>query len=100
VAAALRELVGDFGFRLAQNDARLPLALRLRLPRHGVFQRLRNAHVANLHRLHGDAPRIGLLVENALQFAAQHSRSVIICASSCRPIDSRSAVCALSDGLA
>ena len=51
--------------------ARLTLALGLRLARHGVFQSLRNFHVANLDRLHRDAPRIRLLIENALQFAPQ-----------------------------
>ena len=34
-----------------------------------------NLHIANLHRLHGDAPRRGLLVENALQFAGPASRA-------------------------
>ena len=65
----LREALRDLLFRLPQDVARLPLALGLRLPRHRVLQRLRDLHVANLDRLHGDAPRIGLLVENALQLA-------------------------------
>ena len=57
---------------VAENDARLPFPFRLRLARHGVFERLRNVHVADLDRLHGDAPGIGLLVQNPLQFLAQH----------------------------
>src|SRR5271157_3261199 len=63
----LHEAVGDFLFRLAQNDARLPFALRLRLARHGILQALRNLHVANLDRLHRNSPGIRLFVENPLQ---------------------------------
>src|SRR4029077_15736576 len=67
----LNEAVGNFRFCLAQNDSRLSLAFRLGLPRHGVFETLRNSHVSDLHRLNRYSPGICLLVENALEFASQ-----------------------------
>jgi len=38
-----------------------PLALCLRLAAHGILQVLRDNYIANLHRLHGDAPGVGAL---------------------------------------
>ena len=67
----LHKAIGDFLFCLAQNDAGLTLAFGLRLARHGVFQALRNFHVPNFDGLHGNAPGIRLLVEDALQFVAE-----------------------------
>src|SRR5208282_4596024 len=67
----LHEAVGDLAFGLTQNDASLTLALSLRLPGHGIFQTGGNFYVANLDRLHHDAPRVRLLIENALQLAAE-----------------------------
>src|SRR5207302_7821378 len=72
---SLHKTVGDFGFRLAQNNSCLSLALRLRLSRHGIFQPLRDLYVSDLNRLHRDAPRIRLLIENALQFRSEEHTS-------------------------
>ena len=49
----------------------MTLALRLGLARHGVFEPLRDLHIANLDRLHGYAPRVRLLVEDLLQLSPQ-----------------------------
>ena len=46
--------------------ASLPFALGLRLPRHRIFERLRDVHVADLHRLHRDAPWVRFFVQDAL----------------------------------
>src|SRR5579872_6928054 len=70
-SGSLHEAVGDFAFGLAEDDAGLTLALSLCLARHGILEALRDLHVANLDRLYGDAPRIGLLVEDALEFATE-----------------------------
>ena len=58
---------GDLLFAFAQDDARLALAFGLRLAAHRVFQVLRDDHVADLDRLHGDAPRRGAFVDDLLQ---------------------------------
>ena len=47
---ASREFRRNVRLGRAQDDAGLPFALGLRLPRHRVFERLRDVHVANLHR--------------------------------------------------
>ena len=62
VSRGLGEFFGDLCFRLPQDDARLALSLGLRFARHRVLKCLGDLHVANLHRLHGDAPGVGLLV--------------------------------------
>ncbi len=61
-----RELVGDFRFGAAQDDARLTLGLRL--TRHGILQRGQDLHITDLYGLNRDPPRVGLLVEQPLQF--------------------------------
>ena len=44
------------------------IALGLGLAAHGVLELLRDVDVPDLDGVHGDAPRVRLLVENALQF--------------------------------
>ncbi len=63
----LSKRVGDLLLRFAQDDACLALALGLRLAGHGVFQVLWDDHIADLDRLHGDAPGGGALVDDLLQ---------------------------------
>src|SRR3954452_25271949 len=67
----LRKLIRNLGLGLAKNVAGLALAVGLRLARHGVLESLRDFHIANFHGLNHDPPGIRLLIENALQFAAQ-----------------------------
>ncbi len=59
----IRELARDFRLRRAQNDACLPLPLRLRLPGERVCRFAGHLYVADLHRLYGD-PQDWFLVEN------------------------------------
>ena len=70
--AACCERVGDLQLRLAEDDARLLLARRLRLARHRVLQRVGDDDVAHLDRLHRDAPRVRPLVD---QLSAARPRS-------------------------
>ena len=73
VRVALRRLVEflrDLPFGIAEDHARLPLALGLRLHRHRILQGRRYQHVLELHRNDVDAPRLGASVDYALQFAA------------------------------
>src|SRR5208283_881937 len=69
---SLHKAVGNFSFRLTQDDSRLPLTFRLRLPGHGVFQSRRDSYIAELDRLNGNTPGIGFLIEYALQLVAHH----------------------------
>ena len=69
---SFRELAGYLGLSRAQNNARLPFPLGLRLSRHGVFQRLRNVNVADLDRLNCYAPWVRFFVQYALQLFAEH----------------------------
>jgi hypothetical protein len=53
-------------------------------------------HIADLNRLHGDPHGLVFSSKMRCNSPPSVSRSVIICARSCRPIDSRSAVWALN----
>ncbi len=63
----LRERVGDVELGLAEDDARLLLARRLRLARHRVLERAGNDDVAHLDRRDGDAPRVRAPIDQLLQ---------------------------------
>jgi len=65
----LLEGVGDLHLGLAEDDARLFLTRGLCFARHRVLQRGRNDDVAHFDRLYGDAPRIGPLIDELLQFS-------------------------------
>src|SRR5512141_2101306 len=54
----------DLRLRRSEDDSGLALAFRLRLPAHRVFEIRGNLHVADLDGVHGDSPRIRLLVED------------------------------------
>ena len=70
-ARGLGELLGDLNLGFPQDDACLTLTLCLGLLRHGVFECLRDAHVAHFHGLDGDAPGCCLLVEDLLELATE-----------------------------
>ena len=61
------ERLGDLDLGLAENDAGLFFARRLRLARHRVLERHRDDHVAHFHRLDRHAPRIRPLIDEQLQ---------------------------------
>ena len=63
----LDELSRDRGFGRSKNDTGLLFPFRLGLPRHGVLQGNRDRDVADLDRLHRNAPVGGF----ASDFAAQ-----------------------------
>src|SRR5438067_4363818 len=67
----LRKFIRDLGFSLTENVSSLAFPFCLRLARHGVLESLRDSYIANFHGLNRDSPRIRLLIQNALQFAAQ-----------------------------
>ena len=97
----LTELLGDLGFRRAQDDAGLALAFGLRLARHGVLQSAAGICTSRISTDCTVMPH-GLVFSSRMRCSSlpSISRSVIIWCSSWRPIDSRSAVCALNvDGL-
>ncbi len=62
---------GDLLFRLAQNDTRLALAFRLRLPAHRIFQGGRNNDIPDFDGLDRYAPRGRALVDDLLQIGVQ-----------------------------
>ena len=63
----LRELLGGLELALGADDLRAPLALGLGLARHGPLHALRELDVLDLDDGDLDAPRLGLLVDDALQ---------------------------------
>src|SRR2546423_4263609 len=64
----LEEQVRDFDFCLAEDDTRGFFTGRLRLARHRVLQRGWDDYVTHFHRLNRDAPWIGSLIDQRLQF--------------------------------
>ena len=67
----LDELLGRLLLALGVDDARAPVALGFRLARDRPHHALVDIDVLDLDVGHLDAPRVGLLVEDALDVAVQ-----------------------------
>ena len=67
----LRELVRGLELALGGDDLRAPLALGLGLARHRALHRLRDLDVLDLDGRDLDSPRLGLLVDDALELVVE-----------------------------